>query len=312
MPYPLLDRCALFSRKLSALAYVILAYVCIVSVTPISAQGLDALNAPAAAAQEIPTNTDVTSDRAIGARISGIFGEIEALENVKSQVSAGVVTLEGTVPTASDSTRAEAIAARVAGVVTVQNRIEQRFDVDSNLSPAFDQIRRDVRGLVHALPLAGVALATGVLIAMLGHAIASLQRFWCWLIPNVFLAELIGTFIRFGFIVVGLVLCLDIMGSTALLGAVLGGAGVLGIALGFAVRDTVDNYVSSLMLSLRQPFRANDHVDIEGREGRVVRLTSRATILMTMDGNHLRIPNSTVFKFSDPEFHAQSRTSLRV
>lgn len=298
MPHPLLDRCALFSRKLTALACAFLACICIGLVTPASAQGLDALNAPspAASAQEIPTNTDVTSDRAITARISGIFGEIAALKNVKAQVSAGVVTLEGTVPTASDSTRAEAIAARVAGVVTVQNRIEQRFDVDSNLSPAFDQIRRDVRGLVHALPLAGVALATGLLIALLGHGIASLQRFWCWLIPNVFLAELIGTFIRFGFIVVGLVVCLDIMGSTALLGAVLGGAGVLGIALGFAVRDTVDNYVSSLMLSLRQPFRANDHVDIEGREGRVVRLTSRATILMTMDGNHLRIPNSTVFK----------------
>src|SRR3546814_4016438 len=50
------------------------------------------------------------------------------------------------------------------------------------------------------------------------------------------------------------------------------------------------------MLSLRQPFRANDHVVIEGQEGRVVRLTSRATILMKLEGNNLRIPNSTVFK----------------
>jgi small conductance mechanosensitive channel len=32
------------------------------------------------------------------------------------------------------------------------------------------------------------------------------------------------------------------------------GAGEIGIALGFAVRDTVDNYASSLMLSLRQHF----------------------------------------------------------
>ena len=98
------------------------------------------------------------------------------------------------------------------------------------------------------------------------------------------------------FIIFALVSALEVLGATALLGAVLGGAGVVGIALGFAVRDTVDNYVSSLMLSLRQPFRANDHVVIEANEGRVVRLTSRATILMTLDGNHLRIPNSTVFK----------------
>jgi len=77
---------------------------------------------------------------------------------------------------------------------------------------------------------------------------------------------------------------------------VLGGAGVIGLALGFAMRDTIENYVSSLMLSLRQPFRANDLIRIDDCEGRVVRLTTRATILMTPDGNHLRVPNSTVFK----------------
>src|SRR5690606_23177807 len=103
--------------------------------------------------------------------------------------------------------------------------------------------------------------------------------------PNVFLAELAAGAIRFVFVVTGLVVALDLLGAGALLGAVLGGAGVIGIALGFAMRDTIENYVASLMLSLRQPFRANDHVRIEQMEGRVVRLTSRATVLMTLDGN---------------------------
>ncbi|MFP3353662.1 mechanosensitive ion channel, partial [Pseudoalteromonas sp. SIMBA_153] len=76
----------------------------------------------------------------------------------------------------------------------------------------------------------------------------------------------------------------------------LGGAGVIGIAVGFAVKDTIENYIASLMLSIRQPFRARDHIVINGQEGIVVRLTSRATILMTLDGNQLRIPNAEVFK----------------
>src|SRR3546814_11078598 len=104
-----------------------------------------------------------------------------------------------------------------------------------------------------------------------------------------FLAELLATLVRFVFVVLGIVAGLEVLGATALLGALLGGAGVIGIAIGFAIRDTVDNYVSSLMLSLRQPFRANDHVVIEGQEGRVVRLTSRSTILMTLACNHLRL-----------------------
>jgi small-conductance mechanosensitive channel len=62
------------------------------------------------------------------------------------------------------------------------------------------------------------------------------------------------------------------------------------------MRDTIENYVASLLLSLRQPFRANDWVQIDTYEGRVIRLTSRATVLMTLDGNHLRIPNGQVFK----------------
>ena len=50
------------------------------------------------------------------------------------------------------------------------------------------------------------------------------------------------------------------------------------------------------MLSIRQPFRPKDLVEIEGELGHVIRLTSRATILLSLDGNHVRLPNATVFK----------------
>ncbi len=215
---------------------------------------------------------------------------------IKVGVSAGVVRLSGTVPSAEDVKRAEAIASRVAGVVTIQNDLERDLTLAISLTPTIGQFEADLRSLVRALPLIGVALAIGLVIILFGYLLASVDRLWRWLMPNPFLAEIAATFMRFLAIVLGLVAMLEVLGATALLGGVLGGAGVVGIAVGFAVRDTVDNYVSSLMLSLRQPFRANDHVVIEGHEGRVIRLTSRATVLMTMDGNHLRIPNSIVFK----------------
>lgn len=98
------------------------------------------------------------------------------------------------------------------------------------------------------------------------------------------------------FIVFGLILALSLIGAETILGTLLGGAGVIGIAVGFAVKDTIENYIASLMLSIRQPFRARDHILINNQEGIVVRLTSRATILMTLDGNQLRIPNAEVFK----------------
>ena len=181
------------------------------------------------------------------------------------------------------------------GVVTVQNDIVRDFDVGTKVAPAIGQFSEEVRGFVRALPLFGVALGAGVLIMLVGYGLASRKNLLQWIAPNVFLAELLATSIRIVFVILGLVMVLEVLGATALLGGLLGGAGVVGIALGFAVRDTVTNYIASIMLSLRQPFRANDHVVIESYEGRVVRLTSRATILLTLDGNHVQIPNATVF-----------------
>jgi small conductance mechanosensitive channel len=93
----------------------------------------------------------------------------------------------------------------------------------------------------------------------------------------------------------GILMALEIMQATALVGAVLGTTGVLGVALGFAFKGILENYLAGILMSVRQPFSPRDHVVINGNEGIVVALTSRATVLMTLDGNHLRIPNALVF-----------------
>ncbi|WP_239806311.1 mechanosensitive ion channel family protein [Croceicoccus hydrothermalis] len=251
---------------------------------------------PAAPAQEIEAEQGAEQDIRIAARIRNIFAAIEPLANVGVEVEQGVVTLTGNVAQAEAAQQAEDIASRVTGVVTVSNRIERDLAVNSNLAPTLGGIVDEARGLVRMLPLILVATVVAVLVALLFAAISRMRWLLDKVTPNAFVTELLSSAIKFIGVLFGLYLALKILGATALLGAVLGIGGVIGIAVGFAVRDTIDNYISSVMLSLRQPFRANDHVMIEGNEGRVVRLTSRATVLMTLNGNHLRIPNSTVFK----------------
>lgn len=235
------------------------------------------------------------SDARIANRIRGIFSELPSLAHVTVGVQQGVVTLGGQVASPADKDKAEAIAGRVAGVVTIENGIERDTSVGGSVA-GLKKVSDRFTSLANQLPLLGVALLVGVLIGALGYFIAGLGGLWRRTTRNPFLAELIASAIRFVFVLTGIVIALDMLGAGALLGAVLGGAGVLGLALGFAMRDTIENYVSSLMLSLRQPFQANDLVRIDNYEGRVARLTTRATILMTPDGNHLRVPNATVFK----------------
>lgn len=94
----------------------------------------------------------------------------------------------------------------------------------------------------------------------------------------------------------GVVIALDLLGATPLIGALLGSAGLIGLVIGFAFKDIAENYVSGVLLSLRNPFSPGDNIRIGTHEGKVVALTSRATVLMTIEGNHLTLPNAMVFK----------------
>lgn len=244
----------------------------------------------------IATSDDAPADEEIERRIRNIYSQIEALENVEVTVREGVISLSGTVSNDVQGQQALDLAARIEGAVTVSDNIERILDLEGNVSPLIDKFEAGVSHFARALPLYLVALGIFFVVALMGNLLARWSKLWQRLCPNPFLGELLAQAIRIVAIVIGLVLALNVVGATAMIGTVLGGAGVVGLAIGFAVRDSLENYISSIMLSLRQPFRANDHIVIGDHEGKVVRLTSRATVLMTLDGNHLRIPNSTVYK----------------
>jgi small-conductance mechanosensitive channel len=135
-----------------------------------------------------------------------------------------------------------------------------------------------------------------VLFVWLGRVAGRWERPYRRLSRNRFVQDLLRQGARSAVLFLGVLVALEILGATGAAAAVLGTAGVLGLAVGFAFKDLVENYIAGVLLSLRQPFEPNDHVVIDGREGKVLRLTSRAAILMTLDGNHLRIPNAAVFK----------------
>lgn len=244
----------------------------------------------------IETSANQVDDDDIKKRITGIFSEIEGLKAVNVTVNEGVVSLTGEAPNEKKALQAINLANRVSDVVAVEDRISRTLDVQDNVTPVITQLKQQIRGLIKALPLLLVAIVVFVVVVWFGAWVSRRQSLWKRVAPNPFVAELLSQTIKFVFVIIGLILALSFLGAEAIIGTLLGGAGVIGIAVGFAVKDTIENYIASLMLSIRQPFRARDYVDINGQEGVIVRLTSRATILMTADGNQLRIPNSEVFK----------------
>lgn len=169
-------------------------------------------------------------------------------------------------------------------------------DVVKQLNPAVERFRALMAQVIAFFPLASVALLAFIISGFVGFFIVKMRQPWNRLAPNAFISDIYRQILRLGFMVGGLVVALDIMGATALLSTILVAAGIIGLAIGFAVKDTVETFIASFMLSIRQPFRPNYTIEIGGDTGKVIRLTSRATILLSFDGNHIRIPNATVFK----------------
>ena len=245
---------------------------------------------------QIETTPTLQKDNEIRQRINGIFSEIEGLQAVNVSVSQGVVTLTGETANEKKAQQAINLTNRLTDVVTVDDNINRTLDVQENVSTVYQGLKAQLENLVKALPLLLVGIVIFALVTWFGSWLSNRKRMWQRLTPNPFVAELLSQTVKVIFIIFGLILGLSLIGAETILGTLLGGAGVIGIAVGFAVKDTIENYIASLMLSIRQPFRARDQVVINGQEGIVVRLTSRATILMTLDGNQLRIPNAEVFK----------------
>lgn len=78
--------------------------------------------------------------------------------------------------------------------------------------------------------------------------------------------------------------------------ALIGAAGVLGVAVGFAAQTSVANVISGLFLTLERPFDLNDVIEIDGIEGYVQALDLFAVTVRTPDNKSVRIPNEKVLK----------------
>jgi small-conductance mechanosensitive channel len=174
-------------------------------------------------------------------------------------------------------------------IVEALENTGERVDILSDrLSELGDRV-------LELLPLLGLAIVIVVAFGIVARLLTGGDWLFRW-VDNRFARDLARHFARIVVIGAGVLVALELLDATSLVGAALGAAGVAGIAVGFAFRDIIENYLAGLLLSMRQPFAPNDYVSIDDAAGKVVRLTSRATILLTLEGNHVRIPNAKVFK----------------
>jgi len=80
------------------------------------------------------------------------------------------------------------------------------------------------------------------------------------------------------------------------LDVVLGAAGILTVAIGFASQTSASNMISGLFLLVEKPFEIGDVIEADATIGEVVSIDMLSVKLRTPDNLYVRIPNETLIK----------------
>ncbi|MDX1454606.1 MAG: mechanosensitive ion channel family protein [Gammaproteobacteria bacterium] len=93
---------------------------------------------------------------------------------------------------------------------------------------------------------------------------------------------------------------------------VVGGLGIVSIAIGFAFRDIFENFFAGILLLWRFPFENGDVIECEGYVGEVLHINVRMTELRTLSGEHLILPNAFLYKNPVQVLTSQRRRRVEV
>jgi small-conductance mechanosensitive channel len=249
---------------------------------------------------DAPEQVDVepiAEDEEIAERLARILEATEWFIDPQIAVRDGVVFLDGRTRLETHREWAGNLARNTQDMVAVVNRIEviprRLFD----FSPAWAEIRALWRGTIQALPILIFGVVVLVLSWWLSAVVARLaSAFLGRRFDSGLLTRITARVLAIPVFLIGLYLVLQVAGLTGLALTVLGGTGIFGVVVGFAFRDIAENFLASVLLSTRRPFRAQDLIQVAGHTGIVQQMNTRSTILMTVDGNHVQIPNATIFK----------------
>ena len=262
----------------------------------------------ASIARELPgvlyvDDSQLVSETVVGSRdeqleseLTSIYSQSAELDGVEVSVAAGVVSLSGRVLSAARAEEAAKIARSVEGTVYVNEEIEVEDGVLERVLPSLDRLTAQVRSLLARAPLLLVAGLVFVAFLFLARWVQRMGGLWERMFRSRIAGDIAGQLARALVILLGAFVVLELLDATRIAAAALGTAGLVGLAISFAFRDIIENWLASILLGMRKPFRTMDVVKIGEYTGKVVRLTTSETLLMTFDGNHVRLPNAMVFK----------------
>ncbi len=170
------------------------------------------------------------------------------------------------------------------------------MDFQQAISKVLEKLDGWLEQLVLLLPNLLVALLVVVAFWLAAKLVKkALVRLLDPIVPGQ-IARLLGTLAYLATLIVGVSVALGIVGLQKTVASLLAGAGIIGLALGFAFQDIAANFMSGVLLAIRRPFRVGELIETNDFFGTVQRITLRSTEIRTPPGQIVLVPNSQVFQ----------------
>lgn len=164
-------------------------------------------------------------------------------------------------------------------------------EVQASVETAFSRL---VESAVRIVPRALAAILVLGLFWLLAAGVRRLMRaVFRRVISDLTVENLLKQLAYYAIWALGLLVAVDALGFQPQ--TVVTGLGLTGLALGFALKDIISNFVSGVLILALRPFQLGDQIVVGETEGSVERIRLRATEIRTYDGRLVLVPNAELF-----------------
>lgn len=182
-----------------------------------------------------------------------------------------------------------------------------------DITPTWQRLQGMINGFLSLVPnliLAVILFAFFIVIAKWMRSL--IQRFFQDQGHQTSVGILIGRVSSALIYLVGLLVSLSVILPSFKAADLIQVLGLGSVAIGFAFREVLQNFLAGVLILLAQPFRIGQEIIVEGYEGTVEEIQARATLIRTNEGSLVVIPNSTIYtqKITILDAYERRRTTL--
>ncbi len=171
------------------------------------------------------------------------------------------------------------------------------FDISKALDIVEGKLESWLETLTSLLPNIVVAVLVMVLFYFLSRGVrVGARKLMSRVIDQETIIGLFASILSFITLGTGLIISLNLLHLSQAVTSLLTGAGIIGLAIGFAFQDISANFISGVIMAFKRPISVGDIIETNNYMGFVREIQLRATILETFTGLHVIIPNRMIFQ----------------